>query len=259
MSEPTTPTSHARWEGRDQNKDVLRREVWTILETEGYAVGSPWSHIPNYVGAEIAAARLAELPIWKQAKVVKSNPDSAQIPVRLRALQEGKLLYMPIPELKDDYPFVLLDPAVLQEQGIPFEDVAPVRGGVQHGRKVRLEEMLPLDLVVTGCVAVTRAGGRTGKGGGFADLELGMLRELGLIKPDTPVITTVHSSQVVDDVRIPMLAHDSPLHWIITPDEVIETQTEYPAPHGIYWEAVQPDQFRDIPFLADLQKKLTEK
>ena len=36
-----------------------------------------------------------------------------------------------------------------------------------------------LDFVVVGCVAVTRAGGRTGKGGGFADLELGIFRELG--------------------------------------------------------------------------------
>jgi 5-formyltetrahydrofolate cyclo-ligase len=173
-------------------------------------------------------------------------------------LQEGKLLYMPIPELKDDYPFVLLDPAVLGERGIAFDDASTVRGGVAHGRKVRLEDMLPLDLVVTGCVAVTRTGARIGKGGGFADLELGMLRELGLVKPQTPVITTVHAAQVVDDARIPMMPHDSPLHWIITPDEVIETHTPFTPPQGIYWEAVQPDQFKDIPFLADLREKLTK-
>ena len=39
--------------------------------------------------------------------------------------------------------------------------------------------MPKLDFGVVGCVAVTRRGGRTGKGGGFADLELGIFRELG--------------------------------------------------------------------------------
>ena len=69
--------------------------------------------------------------------------------------------------------------------------------------------METLDFVVVGCVAVTRAGGRTGKGGGFADLELGIFRELGKLGADTTVIaTTVHSSQVVDDKRLPMMGHD---------------------------------------------------
>ena len=33
--------------------------------------------------------------------------------------------------------------------------------------------MPKLDFCVVGCVAVTRSGGRTGKGAGFADLEQG--------------------------------------------------------------------------------------
>jgi 5-formyltetrahydrofolate cyclo-ligase len=257
MTNDTQP--HAlRWEGRNQSKDVLRREIWNLLEETGSSVGSVWSHIPNFVGADQAADRLAQLPIWQQAKIVKSNPDSPQIPVRLRALQEGKLLYMPIPELKDDYPFVLLDPAELTKQGIAFEDVAERKGAVKLGRKVRFDEMLPIDLVVTGCVAVTRQGARTGKGGGFADLELGLFRELGLIKPETPISTTVHAIQVVDNDRLTMLPHDSPLNWIITPDEVIETHTPYPTPTGVYWAAVEPDQYRDIPFLAGLKESLTK-
>ena len=40
--------------------------------------------------------------------------------------------------------------------------------------------MEKLDFCVVGCVAVTRRGGRTGKGAGFADLEHGIFRELGL-------------------------------------------------------------------------------
>lgn len=254
----STQPHEPRWEGRNASKDVLRREIWHLLEETGSSVGTVWSHIPNFVGAEVAAARLAELPIWQQAKIVKANPDSPQIPVRLRALQDGKLLYMPIPELKDDFPFVLFDPAELTKQGISFESAAQGKHGVKFGRKVRFEEMLPMDLVVTGCVAVTRNGARTGKGGGFADLELGLFRELRLLKPETPVATTVHPVQIVPDDRLTMLPHDSPLHWIITPDEVIETHTPYPSPTGVYWAAVQPDQYRDIPFLAGLKEALAK-
>ena len=245
-----------RWKGRNPSKDALRTRIWSYLETHGIAIGSPFSRIPNFVGAEQAAARLAELPIWKKARVVKCNPDPPQIPVRLRALQDGKLLYAPVPELVKDFPFVELDPADLKRRGIPFEEVAPSEGFLKYGRKVNFDEMQPFDLVVVGCVAVTRKGGRTGKGGGFADLELGIFREMGLVDEHTPIVTTVHSSQVVDDDQIVMVRHDSPLDWIITPDEVIETRTPYPQPTGVHWEAVQPDQYRDIPFLSSLRDRL---
>jgi 5-formyltetrahydrofolate cyclo-ligase len=249
--------SQPRWEGRNSKKDLLRAEVWEALEAGGAAIGSVVSRIPHFTGANQAAERLAALPIWRSARVVKSNPDRPQIPVRLRALQDGKLLYMPVPELSADYPFVELDPAVLAERRVPLEEAAVASGALAYGRRVQFEEMQPFDLVVVGCVAVTRQGGRTGKGGGFADLELGIFREMGLVRPETPIITTVHPLQIVDDDRLLMAAHDSALNWIITPDEVIDTQTPYKQPGGVDWTAVQPDQYRDIPFLTRLRESLS--
>lgn len=250
--------NQARWEGRNSTKDALRSEVWSTLESEGYAIGSAWSRIPNFIGADQAAARLAELPIWTNARVVKSNPDAPQIPVRLRALQDGKLLYTPVPELVKDFPFLELDPAELHKRGIPFEVAATSEGAMAHGRKVNFQDMQPFDLVMVGCVAVTRQGGRTGKGGGFADLELGIFREMGLVKPGVPIVTTVHPIQVVPDDRVVMVTHDSALDWIITPDEVIETHSPYPQPAGVHWEAVQPDQYANIPFLVSLKAELAK-
>lgn len=257
MSNDNAQHDQERWKGRNPEKDVLRSEVWSGLESHHVNVGPVWSHIPDFVGAYDAAMRLAELPIWKNARVVKCNPDAPQIPVRLRALEEGKLLYTPIPELMQEYPFVLLDPEDLTRRGIPFSEVAPIAGAVEHGIKVRFEQMKPFDIVLVGCVAVTRSGGRTGKGGGFADLELGIFREVGLVTPDTPIVTTVHSLQVVSDDRIVMQGHDTPLDWIITPTEVIETRTQYPDPKGVDWDFIQPDQWANIPFLASLRDKLT--
>ena len=249
----------ARWEGRNEKKDALRAEIWSRLEEGGVAVGSPWSRIPNFVGAEKAAERLAELPFWKRASIVKSNPDPPQSPVRLRALEEGKLVYTPVPELVRDFPFILLDPEELKKRGAPFAEAATAEGALKYGKRVQFEEMMPLDIAVVGCVAVTRAGGRTGKGGGFADLELGIFRELDLVGPDTPIVTTVHPIQVVDDDQLIMVAHDTPLDWIITTEDVIETRTDYERPADMDWDAVQPDQFRNIPFLENLKRSLTEK
>ena len=98
--------------------------------------------------------------------------------------------------------------------------------------------------------------GAPASGGGFADLELGIFRELGKLPADTPIVTTVHSCQVVAAERLVMLGHDSALDWVFTEEESIQTGTPYPQPHGVAWDQVEPDQFRDIPFLAELRGRI---
>lgn len=245
-----------RWRGRNETKDALRRDVWSALETSGAGVGPVWSRIPDFEGAEAAAERLASTAAWAAARIVKCNPDPPQIPVRRKALEDGKLLYAPVPELVKPFPFVLLDPEALAKRGIAFADAARSEVFVEIGEPVTFQAMRPMDLIVVGSVAVTRDGGRTGKGGGFADLELGIFRELGLVRPSTPIATTVHRLQVVERERIVMMAHDSALHWVATPDELIETATTHPQPTGVAWDFVQPDQYAGIPFLAELRAEL---
>ena len=89
------------------------------LENQGVSIDAVFSHIPNFKGANQATARLAELSIWKNAGVVKCNPDAPQIPVRLRALQDGKLLYAPVPELAKELPFIELDSEDLKKTRYP--------------------------------------------------------------------------------------------------------------------------------------------
>jgi len=245
-----------RWSGRNSEKDGIRAGIWDGLVASGVNVGPVDSRIPNFVGADTAAWRLAQSPAWQAARIVKTNPDPPQIPVRLRALYDGKIVYTPVPELTKGFPFVRLDPAELTAKGVEFETAATVQGFMASGQPVMFEEMEKLDFVVVGCVAVTRAGARTGKGGGFADLELGIFRELGKVDSDTPITTTVHSSQVVANDLLPMLPHDSALDWIATETELIETRAAFPEPEGVYWDSVQPDQFASIPFLAELRERL---
>jgi 5-formyltetrahydrofolate cyclo-ligase len=244
------------WSGYHPDKDNLRAEVWSLLKQQGVAIRDPFGHIPNFIGAQQAAERLAALPIWQRAKAIKCNPDSPQVPVRSRALQDGKRLYMAVPRLTSSRCFVELTAEDLQQRNIPLEEAAIARKALSYGRLVSFEEMQAIDLVVVGCVAVTRNGGRTGKGAGFADLELAMLYEFELVQPATPIVTTVHPLQIVEEERLPMQAHDWALNWIVTPNEVIETNTNYSRPAGLNWDTIRPEQFKEIPILRKLREQL---
>jgi 5-formyltetrahydrofolate cyclo-ligase len=246
----------SRWARRNPRKAAVRNRVWERLVANGVNVGPTFDRIPNFVGADAAAKRLCELDAWKQARVVKCNPDPPQIPVRLRALYDGKLLFSPVPYLTKGFPYLRIDPEKLAAKGVDFETAATAQGFMQHGEKVRFEDMPRLDFCVVGCVAVTRRGGRTGKGAGFADLEQGIFRELGLVDDSTPIVTTVHSSQVVKDSEVAMEGHDSALAYIATELELIETKTPFRQPKGVAWDKVRPDQFADIPFLSALRASL---
>jgi 5-formyltetrahydrofolate cyclo-ligase len=245
-----------RWAGRNPDKDVVRSAVWSSLEAAGVAVGPAWSMIPNFVGADVAAWRLSLTPEWKRARTVKTNPDQAQMPIRLRALHEGKLLFAPVPYLTAEFPYLRIDPRAMEKKGVSFELAATAQGFVEHGDRIGFEEVAPLDFCVVGSVAVTRAGGRTGKGAGFADLETAIFRELGTIADTTPMATTVHSIQLVDGRAVVMQAHDSPLDYVATELELIATGNTARRPGGVDWDRVQPDQFETIPFLNDLRDRL---
>ncbi|MBD2005433.1 MULTISPECIES: 5-formyltetrahydrofolate cyclo-ligase [Cyanophyceae] len=244
------------WTGYHAHKDNLRADIWSLLKQQGVAIGDPQGHIPNFVGSQKAAEQLADLPIWQQAKAIKCNPDSPQIPVRSRALKDGKCLYMAVPRLTNTRCFVELTAEDLQQRNIPLEEAAIARKALTYGRLVTFEEMQTIDLVIVGCVAVTRNGGRTGKGAGFADLELAMLKEFGLVQSDTPIVTTVHTLQIVEEECLPMQPHDWGLDWIVTADKAIETNTTYPRPAGLDWDRIRPDRYKEIPILRKLREKL---
>lgn len=232
----------------ERAKQPIREKVWALLEREGAArFPGARGRIPNFVGAEAAAKRLADLPEWKRARVVKANPDSPQLPVRTGALAEGKLVYMAVPRLTDPKPFLLLDPDRLK---VPPRRAASIRGASALGRKVSIEEMRPVDLVICGTVAVNRKGVRVGKGGGFSDLEFALLVEAGLITNETTLVTTVHGLQVLDE-ELPETDHDFRVNRIVTPDEVIACRRTR-RPPGIVWDHLDDDKIGAIPALQAL-------
>jgi 5-formyltetrahydrofolate cyclo-ligase len=231
-------------------KAALRHEVWSQMSGARVArFPGAAGRIPNFTGAEAAAERLRGTPEWQAAATLKANPDSAQLPVRQRALEDGKTVFMAVPRLATAEPFFALDPDHLAE---PPRKAASISGAARSARRVTLAELSPVDLVVMGCVAAAEDGARLGKGGGFADLEYALAAAAGLIGPRTVTATTVHELQVRPAGEIPLTGHDVPVDLIVTPDRVIDCRARRgPRPDaGIRWEDLTEEKIAAIPLLA---------
>ena len=230
------------------DKQTVRERVWKEMEAKGVTTFPKpvRGRIPNFKGSREAAARLLSLSIYTSAKTIFVNPDAAQLAVRELALRDDKRLIMATPKLREG--FIILKPAGLTN----LKKAASIRGAFKHGKKTSVYGV-KVDLVVEGSVAVDRRGGRVGKGGGFGDLEFAILQEIGAITNTTPVVTTVHPIQIVDEV--PMSEHDAPVDLIVTPDRIVETSRAYPKPRGIIWDILSSDAFKQMPILAELRGK----
>ena len=256
---PRRPPRHDRDAGGDSDvlaaKAALRAEVWAALTAARVArFPGAAGRIPNFTGAEAAAGRLRERPEWQRARAVKANPDSAQLPVRQRALQDGKTVYMAVPRLAGPDPFFLLDPAHLAD---PPRRAASISGASRSARRVPVAELREVGLVVSGCVAVGEDGARLGKGGGFADLEFALAAAAGLIGPRTASVTTVHELQVRPAGTIPVTGHDVPVDFISTPERVLDCRARHGPQQvaGICWDDLTEEKIAAIPLLSALAAK----
>src|SRR6201987_3450330 len=132
-------------------KAALRQQVWSAMRAAKVArFPGAVGRIPNFTGAEAAAERLRATPAWQAAGTLKANPDSAQLPVRQRALEDGKTVYMAVPRLAEPEPFFALDPPHLSQ---PPRQAASISRASRSPRPGTLGRVSPVGLVVMGSVA----------------------------------------------------------------------------------------------------------
>ena len=230
------------------DKAEARSAVWKALVAHK-AARFPFplkGRIPNFEGADRAAALLLGHPVFTSARCVKVNPDSPQRYVRKGLLDRGIVIVTPTPRLHGG--FYRLDPARVPRQH--YWDAASMKMGGYWGEAIALDKLLRIDAIVMGSVAVTRDGSRLGKGHGYADLEYAILRELG--QPAVPVATTVHALQILQ--RFPTAPHDAPVSIIATPTELIEIAEPLPTPAGVDWSRLTPEALEEMPVLAELKR-----
>jgi 5-formyltetrahydrofolate cyclo-ligase len=233
-----------------QAKEQIREHVWKLLEQKKASrFPGARGRIPNFVGSESCAKWLSDLPEWKNAAAIKSNPDSPQRQIRYQALKEGKSVYMAVPRLASEKPFVELDPKKLKDK---LYEASSIKGASKLGKPVSLDEMKFIDLVVCGSVAVNRFGERIGKGEGYSELEFALAVEAGKLKRNVIVITSVHPLQFTNE-RIERKRHDFTVDIILTPEKIFRCPNDKKRPKGIYWKDLSEEKIRKIPVLKKLK------
>jgi 5-formyltetrahydrofolate cyclo-ligase len=229
----------------NQAKQAIRERVWSQLERAGVVETGVRGYIPAFEGADQAAERLAGLPVWQRAQVLEVVPDRAQLPVRIRALQGGKLVYMAAPKLAAAEPFYLLDPRNLP---MPMTEVAERTVVTRIAPSISLNKMRVIDLIVCGSVAVNEHGARLGKGAGYSDIELALLTEAGLLGERTIIATTVHDLQVLEE-DLPEQAHDFRVDLIVTPERIIWSDSPRRLSE-LDLDSLSPEQIAAMPVLS---------
>lgn len=234
-----------------RSKQAIRERIWTRMERERIARFPRPVHgrIPNFAGAKEAAQRLADLPVFHRARVVKVNPDAPQLPVRRAALEAGKLLLMPAPRLRGG--FVLIDPGRIGRSNL--KAAASISGAFRYGREVDLNDLPRPDLIVAGSVAVAPNGARIGKGEGYSEMEFAILRELGLANDRTPIATTVYDVQIVNAIALE--PYDVRVDLIVTPTRVIHTKARQSRPRGLLWDHITDEMLEEMPLLQRLAER----
>jgi 5-formyltetrahydrofolate cyclo-ligase len=89
-----------------------------------------------------------------------------------------------------------------------------IKGAFKFG--VETQSFPKPDLIVEGSVAVDLHGHRLGKGHGYGDVEISILKRMF---GEIPIVTTVHDIQIAEDV--PFEEKDERVSVIVTPTRVI--------------------------------------
>jgi len=239
------------------SKDVVRESVWRELRR--YAKPDSRFHydlsefIPDFEGSGRCADAIRGMDVYRRAKLLFITPDNCLEVLRMYAILDSKPFIMPTYGIRRGFVYITRE---LVPPG--KEDFAATLDGAERfGRYVSLDEiagMGRIDLMITGASAVSVSGVRYGKGHGYFDLEWAMMREIGVVDEDTPVIAVVHDVQVVEE-ELEADKYDTVVDYIVTPTRVIKVGGGRPKPAGINWERLPRQLLDEIPPLMELYRR----
>lgn len=212
-------------------------------------------YIADFEGSEAATCRLAGTPEYASASVVFATPDNCLRRFRERTLLDGKRLLVATCGIGRG--FLALDGTGLAPVDAALastmEAVDELAGPVSLGS---IAATWRPDLLVTGALAVTRAGLRLGKGRGYFDLEWAMLREVGAVAADAPVAVVVHDVQVVEAAStFPVRDHDVVADLVVTPAALIRSGRTGPRAARLDWSRVDEAKLAATPPLRELRER----
>jgi len=184
------------------SKEEVRRYVWNLLKDKKVCSFPCEGHIPNFLGVEETIKKVLELDEYKKAKRVFISPDTPQRYLLKYAIRD-KEVYMATPRLRNGF-------CKVEKYYSSLKDII-------KSSKIVGYDIPKIDFALIGSVAVDLKGNRIGKGGGFGDREIKILRDKN---PDIAISTNVHDLQVFEDLSYLMEEHDQKINIIITTKNV---------------------------------------
>ncbi len=154
----------------------------------------------------------------------------------------ASVLLCPVSELVENKPYMRIDPKALEAKGITFDLAATHQGYMLHANeRIEFDDVPELDFAICGSVAVTplRRPHRQGQ-----RLRRSRNRHLSRPRQDwaehSPMATTVHSMQLVEDEVIGARAATKPARISVSPAERADRLLAPRAPHGVHWGSAVP-------------------
>jgi len=186
------------------SKEEVRKYIWRLLKENKVCLFPCESHIPNFLGVEETIKKILDLDEYKKSKRIFISPDTPQRYLLKYAIRD-KEVYMATPRLRNGF-------CKVERYYSSLRDII-------KNSKIVGYDIPEIDFALIGSVAVDLTGNRIGKGGGFGDREIKMLRDKN---PNIIVATNVHDLQVFDDLSYLMEEHDQKINIIITPKRIIK-------------------------------------
>ena len=235
-----------------------RAQVRRIMCERLVEVGRPDSRfdfditqfVPDFEGRDRCDGLVRGLDVYRDARTVFIAPDNSLEVLRRFALDDGKAVIVPTYGMRRG--MVLLRPDAIAPEDRRL--AATLDGMEALGHRLTLDEFAasgPVDLIVTGAVAMTRAGAHVGGGQAYFDLNWAILAELDLVVPVTTVVCVVHDCQVIDADLVPGPL-DVTVDVLVTPSGVHATRRSWPRPDGIAWDRLDPDLLDQLDYFEAL-------
>ncbi len=236
-------------------RDTIRERVWEQLSL----VARPDSRyhlnfaefIPDFEGSDQALTHLLDLDLYRESKRILITPDNCLEGIRSQSIRDSKQAIVPTYGIRRG--MILLERGMVPQGQ---ENYASSLDGMERfGERLTLADIQKLgeiDFLITGASVISINGVRYGKGHGFFDIEWAMMREIGMVGEETPVVAFVHDCQVTEN-ELQVEPFDTLCDIIITPSRLIRVSETQQKPKGIYWERLDPRLFESISLLPELR------
>jgi len=185
------------------DKQEVREFVWKILREKNECLFPCYGRIPNFKGVEKTIEKILSLEEFISAKKIFISPDTPQRILLKFVNLEEKEIYMATPRLREGFVRVNKTSTHLKEI---------------LSNSTKIKEIPKIDLAIIGSVAVDIKGNRIGKGGGYGDREIKILREKN---EKIKIVSNVHDLQVFEDLSYLMKEYDEKIDIIVTPTRII--------------------------------------